>query len=76
MNACAVPGSTGFGVKADPLPDEPQSMQWLIEPTGVSSPEGFPVDPGQHEAGHVAEEPASVIEAFWALLERAGYTVW
>ena len=65
MNACAVPGSTGFSVKADPLPDEPQSMQWSIEPTRVSSPVGLPVDPGQPEGGHVAEEPTSVAEAFF-----------
>ena len=69
---CSVPGSTWFGAKADPLPDEPQSRQWSIEPTGASIPEGLPTDPGQIEAGHVSEEPTTVAEAFWALLERAG----
>ena len=63
-------------MKTDPLPDEPLSRQVLIEPTGASSPEGLPVDQGCPETSHVAEEPASVAEAFWALLERAGYTVW
>ena len=76
MNVCAVLESTGFGVKTNPLLDEPHSRQLSIEPTEVSGPEGFPFDQGRPETGHVAEEPTSVVEAFWALLERAWYTVW
>ena len=26
--------------------------------------------------GHVAKEPGPTAEAFWALLEQVGYTVW
>ena len=76
MNVCAELESTRFGVKIDPLPDEPQSRHVLIEPTGVSSPEGSTIDEGRPKTSHVAEKPESVAEAFWALLERVGYIVW
>ena len=76
LNVCSELGSTGFGVQNDPLPDELLSGQTVIEPTGASSPEELPVDQGCSDTGHVADEPTSVAEAFWALLERAWYTVW
>ncbi len=71
-----VSDSTELVVRADPLPTGLQGLQVVTEPTGVGSPEGSPVGQGRPVTGHVAEEPTSVAEAFWALLERAGYMLW
>ena len=74
LTGSALSDSVEFVVKTGPLPNGLQSIQVVTEPTGVGSPEGSPIEQGRPETGHVAEEPTSVAEAFWAL--SAGYMVW
>ena len=63
-------------MRAGNPPEELRSSWELGEPTGEDSCNEVI---GQHVSpreAHVAGEASSTAEAFWALLEQVGYTVW
>ena len=68
--------NTEAGVKTSGLSVDPHLNQVTVGPSGTNRAEGGIVDRALPWPGHVAAEGDPVAEAFWALLERAGYTVW
>ncbi len=65
-----------FGVWASDLPGGSQPNGETGGPTGGEGLQGVTANQVLPDMSHVADGPSSTAEAFWSLLERAGYTVW
>lgn len=76
MGARSEEESTEAGVKTSGLSVGPHLTRVTVGPSGADMPEGGTVDQARPQPGQVAEGADPVAEAFWALLERAWYTVW
>lgn len=72
-NGC--PGPEVVVTSRTPL-HSPPAKATSVGPTGEGILEGVATNKGTAEAAHVAVSKNSTSEAFWALLERVGYTVW
>ena len=76
VGVCSGVESPEGGVKTSGLSVEPHLSRITVGPTGTNRSEGGTVDRVRSKPGHVAEGADPVADAFWALLERARYTVW
>ena len=65
-----------FCVRAGNPPEETGPVREPTEPIGEDSYDGVTDQQASPMEGHVAGEASSPADAFWALLERACYTVW
>ena len=63
-------------VRAGNPPEGLRSTREPIEPTGGDQHNTVTDQQFPPREAHVAGEASSPAEAFWTLLERAGYTVW
>ena len=76
MGARSEEESTEAAVKTSGLSVGPHLTRVTVGPSGADKPEGGIVGLARPQPGQVAKGEDTVAEAFWALLEKAWYTVW
>lgn len=76
LNGCSGPEVAKSGVTSQIPTYRPPAKVTIVGPTGEKVPEGVTTNTDAAEAAYVAARENPSAEAFWALLERVGYTVW
>lgn len=76
LKVCAEEASARFGVRTSDLPGGLRPGWGDRVPTGLTSADGVTANQALPGTSHVAAGASSAEEAFWALLEHAGYIVW
>lgn len=73
---CSVPGIGGFGADECSLPPRSAVETAEAKPTGGIVCGGAAANTAEPSHVYVAEGSEEVAKDFWALLLRAGYTMW
>ena len=76
LRLCSREGEESFGGWTNDLPGGARPNWETGEPTGGEGLQGVTTNQVLPNTSHVADGSSLAAEAFWSLLERAGYTMW